>query len=174
MLQGMQLPTSPSTTRSSTHRNHRHQHNRKQNTRNRLHESLNRVFRLLHHFNHPYREDYRSFQDCRILKIIKALHAVDSSKALVANTIDSSEQRAILFPKRLHQFYLEPCISVLMIKTYTNWSYHANSVLVISTKLMIVQTPLVPTCVCTSSQRWELNYRNIKPYVVSCITCTKW
>lgn len=58
--------------------------------------------------------------DNMLLRIIKALHAVDSNKALVANMIESSEQRATLFPKLLHQFYLEPGISVLMNKTYTN------------------------------------------------------
>ena len=109
-------------------------------------------------------------------KIIRALQLATPRPD--ATLLDPKDHRTGLYNKHMHQFYLEPGTSVLMIRDTTN-----TPKLVVPYKLRTKYLHQAHDCVNhsgisrmqehLSSYWWEFKNRDIRAYVQSCQTCAK-
>ena len=109
-------------------------------------------------------------------KIIRALQL--ATPRLDATLLDPKDHRTGLYNKHMHQFYLEPGTSVLMIRDTTN-----TPKVVVPYKLRTKYLHQAHDCVNhsgisrmqehLSSYWWEFKNRDIRAYIQSCQTCAK-
>ena len=114
--------------------------------------------------------------DDTLSKIIRALQLATPRPD--ATLLDPKDHRTGLYNKHMHQFYLEPGTSVLMIRDTTN-----TPKLVVPYKLRTKYLHQAHDCVNhsgisrmqehLSSYWWEFKNRDIRAYVQSCQTCAK-
>lgn len=114
--------------------------------------------------------------DGTLSKIIRALQSTDPRPDTAI--LDPNDHRTALFNKLMHQFYLEPGTSVLMIRDAAN-----TPKLVVPYKLRAKYLHQAHDCVnhsgisrmqeLLSSYWWEYKNCDIKAYVHSCQTCAK-
>ena len=114
--------------------------------------------------------------DDTLSKIIRALQLATPRPD--ATLLDPKDHRTGHYNKHMHQFYLEPGTSVLMIRDTTN-----TPKLVVPYKLRTKYLHQAHDCVNhsgisrmqehLSSYWWEFKNRDIRAYVQSCQTCAK-